>query len=213
MQLDALVSSLENQCKVLPEWGRVKMEVVRKISDELAAHIWEVRKYVSQTGCQIVFNRKENKVTIIKPKVSKEDEDLLAGLDNLDTNIKGLDEEVTQKEKEVVQKEKEVVQKEKEVVQKEKEVVQKEKEVEIAEKINYLVNNLDKLSYKKVVSILKEIKFLLGSIWYCDNDIIEHKDAILKVLNLASTKYNIQDVNYMIMKIKSYLNISCQVRL
>jgi len=101
MGIDAsIISNLENQCKALPEWGRVKIEIVRKISDELAAHMWEVRKYVSQTGCQIVFDKEKNKVTIIKPKKSKEDEDLLAGLDDLNTDIDGLDKEVRKKRKE-----------------------------------------------------------------------------------------------------------------
>jgi len=102
MGIDAsIISNLQNQCKALPEWGRVKIEIVRKISDELAAHMGEVRKYVSQTGCQIIFNKKENKVTIIKPKVSKEDEDLLAGLDDLNTDVDGLDEEMKKTDEEM----------------------------------------------------------------------------------------------------------------
>jgi len=145
---------IDKQCNKLKEWERKKLVIERKISEELYEHMKEI---VTRDGCRIIWDRKENKVTIIKPnrygweedigsvniwredKVTikmrwkEEDLDLLEGLDDI---VKEADKEqdmrLSQKEKEVSQKEKEVSQKEKEVLQKEKEVLQKEKEVYIA---------------------------------------------------------------------------------
>jgi len=164
MGIDAsIISNLENQCKALPEWGRVKIEIVRKISDELAAHMWEVRKYVSQTGCQIIFNKKENKVTIIKPKVSKEEEDLLAGLDDLNTDVDGLDEKV-KKAKEELQKAKEKAQKAKEKAQKAKEFKYLAKlSLDFNKKLLDILKNYKKLSKRELLIRLDELDKIISN--------------------------------------------------
>jgi len=182
MGIDAsIISNLQNQCKALPEWGRVKIEIVRKISDELAAHMWEVRKYVSQTGCQIVFNRKENKVTIIKPKVSKEDEDLLAGLDDLNTDVDGLDKEVEEKEKKVKELER---------------IVTMNPSREFFWIVEHFKPNFKNWNYDEIIKNLQQIKKVIShypvEVKYYNLAMPVYKDSLKQVSNKIKDENNVE---------------------
>ena len=76
-----VLNLLEKQCKTLPE-GEEKQLVVKQLSDKLYN---QIQKVMSKNGCEITWDKQNNKIVISKPKES--DEDLLAGLEDLDTNV------------------------------------------------------------------------------------------------------------------------------
>jgi hypothetical protein len=75
-----VLNLLERQCKALPE-GEEKQLVVKQLSDRLYN---QMQKVVSKNGCEITWDKQNNKIIISK---SESDEDLLAGLEDLDTNV------------------------------------------------------------------------------------------------------------------------------
>jgi hypothetical protein len=87
LAFDSLVANsdvsniLEKQCKILPE-GKEKQLIVKQFSDKLYN---QIQKVVSKNGCEITWDKQNNKIIISKQKES--DEDLLAGLEDLDTNV------------------------------------------------------------------------------------------------------------------------------
>ncbi len=100
-----ILNLLERQCKTLPE-GEEKQLVVKQLSDKLYN---QIQKVMSKNGCEITWDKQNNKIIISK---SESDEDLLAGLEDLDTNVDWLDEELKQKQAEMKQKQAEMKRKE-----------------------------------------------------------------------------------------------------
>ena len=86
-----VLNLLERQCKALSE-GEEKQLVVKQLSDRLYN---QMQKVVSKNGCEITWDKQNNKIIISKPKES--DEDLLAGLEDLDTNVDWLDERLAKR--------------------------------------------------------------------------------------------------------------------
>jgi len=99
----SIISNLENQCKALPDW-KEKTVIIRKISDELYIHM---KTILDKKGCKITWDKENNRV-IIHKNPEESDEDLLAGLEDLDTNVDWLDEELKKKEAEMKKKEAEM---------------------------------------------------------------------------------------------------------
>ena len=169
---------IDKQCNKLKEWERKKLVIERKISEELYEHMKEI---VTRDGCRIIWDRKENKVTIIKPnrygweedigsvniwredKVTikmrwkEEDLDLLEGLDDI---VKEADKEQDMR---LSQKEKEVLQKEKEVLQKEKEVYIAKLSLDFNKWILFLLRNYDKLSVEEIKEKLEELDKIISN--------------------------------------------------
>jgi len=154
-----LLHYLENQCKSLSEW-KEKQVIVKKISKNLYTHIQEI---ITKNGCKITCDKEKNKIIISKLK--EDEEDLLAGLDDLwDWPVE---------EPEWLKKEKlKVAKKEKEVAKMER-VVKMNPSRTLSDMVDAYNKELDKkhIDIDNFYKIVKEAHTVILTPWsYVDTD-------------------------------------------
>ena len=186
-EMENIVYNLENQCKLLME-GHKKQIIVKKLSNEMFSNI---KRKMSQAGCRVLWDEKSNIITILKPKVSKEDENLLAGLNDLNTDVDGLDEKVAQAKKEAEQAKK-------------FEYIAK-LSLDFNKKLLYILKNYNNSSKKELMDKLNELNEIISNYEVIGDE--REKNNILLGLNTLKKIYKndnsiLKKVNLLIKKVK-----------